>query len=48
MLFNKIINDLGKCVNIHVTVFAVHIKLLKLVNTKAEWEKWEKDLIKQD
>lgn len=34
MSFNKIINDLGKCVNIQVTVFAVHIKLLKLVKYK--------------
>ena len=48
MLFNMIINHLGKCLNIEVTVLAVHINLFELVKTKTEWEKWEKDLMKQD
>lgn len=46
MLFSRIINKLGKCVNIQVVVFAIHIKPVELEKTKAEWEKWEKDLMK--
>lgn len=48
ILFNMIVNDLGKGVSTQVTVFAVHIKLFELVKAKAEWEKWEKDVTKQD
>ena len=48
MLFNMIRNDPGRFVSIQLTVFAVHIKLFEFVKTKAEWEKWEKDLRKWD